>query len=1023
MDTPVFRGNILLVDDDFLHLELLSNILSDLDCEINVAISGKLAFQLIAKKTPDLILLDIKMPVMNGFEFYKILKKDIKTKEIPVIFVSSNNDTDDKIRAFQMGAVDYISKPFHAEEVQTRVSSHMRNSLITKELEYKNKRLKSSYTALKMAQNEQKILGEIIEDSLNEVYIFDSNSLFFLKVNQGGEKNTGYSEKELLQMTLPNIAPELSDEILRELFKPLHRRKKKKIVFRSIFLRKDGSTYPVEVHLQLIKKDNFFLAIVIDISEQQKKEQELKRNRKKIANILHTAPVGIGLSKNRIILEVNNQFCKITGYNSAELIGRSTRFLYPSEKEYNHVDNEEYIEKFKQKRITIETHWKRKTGEIIDVQLSSSPFEKDVGLIFTVLDISKEKQAEQKLKASEEKYRYLIQNAPTGIISTDIEGRVTNINSKMLEILGFLSYKTNMRINVFKFPLLQKSGITASIEHVIRTQKSFQSDHEYISRRGKKSFLHVIFNPIWNSSLQLTGVQANVEDVSKQKLAEQKLIRSEQDFRDMFENSLVGIFQTTLGGKILKANRALCNMLAYKNPNELLTELKSPDIHANKKDREILMKQLQKTGYVKGFECKWKRKDGRIIYIRENVKQFINDAGETIYESIVENITAQKIAEKEKQQAETEFLKLIESINIPIIIINQQGRVTNSNEMAKQVTGYSSEEMQGEIFTQRLMQKNKTDELKKMIKKIIKGKEVTNFKFNFYNKNGDELKTLMSTSPRFDLNGNVIETICMWQDISKMERHKVYLEHEIKIRTKKLVAALEKEKELNLLKSRFVSTASHEFRTPLSTINFAAGFVKKYWHKIDEEGRKKKLEKIEMQVKHMTMLLDDVLTFGKIEARKMKLQLESFNVNDFFEPIIEEVYAHSKGSHAIKQIGFPQDATICIDEKIGRNIFINLLTNAIKFSPDNKLIELIYQKTEKETIISVRDFGMGIKQSDLKNIFEPFNRGSNVDTIQGTGLGLAIVNESLKQLGGRIELKSEFKKGSTFKIFLPVEFT
>ena len=218
---------------------------------------------------------------------------------------------------------------------------------------------------------------------------------------------------------------------------------------------------------------------------------------------------------------------------------------------------------------------------------------------------------------------------------------------------------------------------------------------------------------------------------------------------------------------------------------------------------------------------------------------------------------------------------------------------------------------------------------------------------------------------------------------------------------------------------QFVSMASHEFRTPLAAISFAAGFIKKYWNKIDDPGRKHKLLKIETQVKHMTSLLDDVLIYGRTEGGKIKFAPKKTDIINFLKLLIDEVQNVSNSGHEIK-FDFDQEISyIMIDEKIARNIFINLLTNAIKFSSNADYIDLKLRSSDSEINIEITDKGIGINPEELEHIFSPFHRGKNVRTIQGTGLGLAIVKESVDLMKGRIKVESKIAEGTKFKLSFP----
>jgi signal transduction histidine kinase len=299
--------------------------------------------------------------------------------------------------------------------------------------------------------------------------------------------------------------------------------------------------------------------------------------------------------------------------------------------------------------------------------------------------------------------------------------------------------------------------------------------------------------------------------------------------------------------------------------------------------------------------------------------------------------------------------------------------------------------------------------------KVIQNKEQTDW-LDKYHRDGKDFYIMRKFYPVF-IDDIFHYVIGYGVDVSELKE----AQHELNQLNKTLKESLEREKELNQLKTKFVSTASHEFRTPLSAINFAAGYIKRYGDKITPSVIKKKLHKIEDQVLHMTQLLDDMLIVGQAEAGKMRNNPVSINLGNFIYDIIEEVESSSKESHEIELIDIEnlKSGDIFIDEKLGRNIFVNLLSNALKFSQDAKKVVVELSSEEKYTVISITDFGIGIPKSEFKSIFIPFNRGKNVDLIQGTGLGLSIVKEAVKSIKGKIIIKSSLGNGTTFVVKIP----
>jgi PAS domain S-box-containing protein len=230
-----------------------------------------------------------------------------------------------------------------------------------------------------------------------------------------------------------------------------------------------------------------------------------------------------------------------------------------------------------------------------------------------------------------------------------------------------------------------------------------------------------------------------------------------------------------------------------------------------------------------------------------------------------------------------------------------------------------------------------------------------------------------------------------------------------------LSEALSKEKELSDLKSRFVSMASHEFRTPLSTVLSSASLLAKYTQGEEQEKRDRHIQRIKSSVHNLTDILNEFLSIGKIEDGKVATHYSSFNVQELLAAISSELQGIAKKEQQIlyRHTG---ETNVYLDMTLLRNIFINLLSNAIKFSADNGVIDITSSVNEREIIFEVSDHGMGISTEDQEHLFERFFRAKNATNIQGTGLGLHIVGKYVELMEGQIDCKSELEKGTTFTV-------
>jgi PAS domain S-box-containing protein len=225
--------------------------------------------------------------------------------------------------------------------------------------------------------------------------------------------------------------------------------------------------------------------------------------------------------------------------------------------------------------------------------------------------------------------------------------------------------------------------------------------------------------------------------------------------------------------------------------------------------------------------------------------------------------------------------------------------------------------------------------------------------------------------------------------------------------------ALEKEKELSELKTRFVSTASHEFRTPLATILSSVSLIGKYTGYENEEKRHKHIERIKSSVNNLRDILNDFLSVDKLEAGKVLNEPMTFNVKALIQEILDEVRSILKAGQTLEYQHSGKEE-VYLDKMLLKNVMLNLISNAIKFTEESKEIIVNSSLSEKELEIAVKDLGIGISEEDQKHLFERFFRAKNAINIQGTGLGLNIVSKYVELMDGEISFESELGKGTTF---------
>lgn len=266
--------------------------------------------------------------------------------------------------------------------------------------------------------------------------------------------------------------------------------------------------------------------------------------------------------------------------------------------------------------------------------------------------------------------------------------------------------------------------------------------------------------------------------------------------------------------------------------------------------------------------------------------------------------------------------------------------------------------------------------------------------------------------------------------INKLLTANKLLEHEVSERKnvekalrkseKELTKALEKEKELSEMKTRFLTIASHEFRTPLSTILSSADLIEAYTESPQQVNRLKHTQRIKVAVDNLNTILNDFLSLSRLDEKKIEVRFVDFSLTDLTDEVIDQVQGLLKPKQQIVYINETKNENIFLDKQILKNILLNLLSNAIKYSREGKVISCVSTIGQESLQIVVKDEGIGIPLQDQVHLFTRFFRAKNVENTKGTGLGLNIVRKYVDLMDGTIEFVSKEGKGSTFTIKIPL---
>ena len=546
-----------------------------------------------------------------------------------------------------------------------------------------------------------------------------------------------------------------------------------------------------------------------------------------------------------------------------------------------------------------------------------------------------------------------------------------------------------------------------------------------------------------------------------------ELVNADLRLNAIIEAALDGIIAINERGIIEMLNPAAARMFGYE-----MSELQGrnvsmlmPDMHARQHD-QYLQRYLE-TGEKRiigiGREVEGCRKDGSVFPLRLSVSEIKTD-GYSLFTGIVHDLTHEKQAayalKKEKEKAQ----RYLDIANTMIVVINCDGIVELINNKGAEVLGRAEADVVGKEWFDVAVPGGQQQEMRSLFRRIING-EI--YGLDYYEneiETANDRRRLIAWRNAVvrDENGEVTGSISSGVDITEQRaaedriiRLNAELEERVDQRTEELANAVnqllninkklehevqerraaeaalrrseqdlrrayEKEKELSELKSRFVSMASHEFRTPLSAIQSSADLIEAYQREEQQEKRTRHTSRIKASVANLTGILNDFLSLSKLEEGKVGVQPVHFQLFEFVDETIDEITGLLKPGQHIRKTLPESEVAVFIDKKVLKNIFFNLLSNAIKYSDAGKPIDCSIRIEDKMMHLAVTDQGIGIPKEEQQHVFTRFFRAHNAENIQGTGLGLNIVKRYVELCGGSITFESELGKGTTFTCILPL---
>lgn len=498
----------------------------------------------------------------------------------------------------------------------------------------------------------------------------------------------------------------------------------------------------------------------------------------------------------------------------------------------------------------------------------------------------------------------------------------------------------------------------------------------------------------------------------------------QEQFQKIFQNSNEGLIVVNKDGIIETINPKLLEMFGYLEEEELvgqkleiLIPKKLQKDHVQKRESYHAAPRNRSMGV--GGNLAALRKDGSEFPVEISLSYY-KDNAETKVIGFIIDIT-------KRVEVEEELIKLNNDLEKEVL-----RRTEKINEQNKLLKSIAENFPNGNIYVI-----NRKFKIEWADGKILRNLGLTDKSLvgvSFLNRLPDNLKKTLEPHLNNLLNGNTIKFeieekgnyysiygVPLSKEKNRVDKA-LLVEMDItieKINELTIEKNLAKEKELNELKSRFVAMASHEFRTPLSTIDSSATLIGKYEDTKFQEKRAIHVDRIKRTVSNLTMILNDFLSLEKLESGKIELNYSQRNLHDFLSENIEEVSVIKKSNQTVTLKEFSKDIVLKTDFNVLKNCVLNLLSNALKYSEQDGEIILSVRDEVDSLKISIQDFGIGIPLADQDLLFSRFHRAGNVTNIEGTGLGLNIVQRYLNALGGKITFISKKGAGSTFTLHIP----
>lgn len=620
---------------------------------------------------------------------------------------------------------------------------------------------------------------------------------------------------------------------------------------------------------------------------------------------------------------------------------------------------------------------------------------------------------EEQLRQSQEMLQLIMDNIPQSIFWKDTDSVYLGCNRNLANKIGFENLEDIVGKTDYDLVCKEEADFyRESDARIMETDTpEYRTITPHLRKDGKQAWLEVNKVPLHDAEGNVMGILGTFEDITARKRSEESLRLRDRAIAAS-SNGIMIADATMPDWPIIYANPAFEQITGYSTAEVIGKN--SRFLQGADTNQPELTKLRDAIAQAKGCTVVLRnyRKDGTLFWNELSISPVYDTNSKfTHYIGIQTDIT-------ERKQAEVALLVLQERLQY--LLSSSPGVIYSSkvyghygttfmSENAIAMFGYEAREFveDSSFWASHVHPFDLPQVFAEMSKLLSMGQH--QHEYRFLHKDGTYRWVYAQAKLVQDDAGNPLEFVGYLVDITERKQ----LEEELR-------GALQKEKELSELKSRFVSMTSHEFRTPLSTILSSSELLEHYRHKWTEEKQLSHLHRIQTAVKHMTEMLNNVLIIGKMEAGKLDFVPASLDLVQYCHFLVEELQLNVNNQHAINFSCQYESMPCYMDEKLLGHILSNLLSNAIKYSPTGSTVNFTLTCEQGQAVFEIQDHGIGIPPSDLPRMFESFYRATNVGNIQGTGLGLAIVKKCVDVHNGKIAMTSVVGVETTFTVSLPL---